>query len=80
MRSSENNEVTPTASAAQPSSGARLRAAREAAGMSVEAVASGLRIAPTQIRALEADDHTAFPAPVFFSGYVRSYARFLNLD
>lgn len=66
--------------AAGPSPGAQLRAAREARGLTVEAVAEDLHMNTAQIRALEDDDHTSFPAPIFVSGYVRSYARLLKLD
>lgn len=80
METGEDKEAAAAPDAGQPSPGTRLRAAREAAGVGIEAAATALRLAPAQIRALEADDHSAFPALVFVSGYVRNYARFLNID
>lgn len=78
MEADADREVT--APAGQPAPGARLRAAREAAGIAIEAAATGLHLSPAQVQALEDDDHSAFPALIFVSGYVRNYARFLKLD
>lgn len=63
-----------------PSPGAELRRAREARGWSAELVAERLRLHPDQIHALERDDHAAFPALIFVSGYIRSYARLLDIE
>lgn len=77
-------EVVPTdagaAPAAAPSAGAQLRAAREAAGMSVDAVAQQLKLAPRQVTALEDGDFTRLPGRTFVRGFVRNYARLLRLD
>ena len=59
--------------------GQRLLAAREAAGLSREEVATRLRLRLELIRALEEDDYDALPPPAFVSGYLRSYARLLDL-
>jgi len=59
--------------------GARLRAAREAAGLSVEDVALQLRMTTRVVRSLEAEDWSRLGAPVFVRGQVRSYSRFLGL-
>lgn len=63
-----------------PSPGEELRRAREARGWPVERVAERLRLRTEQIVALERDDHSAFPALIFVSGYVRNYARLLGID
>jgi len=60
--------------------GALLRAAREAAGMSVDAVAQQLRLAPRQVKALEEGDYTHLPGRTFVRGFVRNYARLVRLD
>lgn len=60
--------------------GAILRAAREAAGISVEAVADSLHLHAAQIEALENDDASRFSAPIFYHGFLRNYARLLGLD
>lgn len=60
--------------------GARLRAAREAAGLSLDQVAQQLKLAPRQVRALEEEDFAQLPGRTFARGFVRNYARLLNLD
>lgn len=59
--------------------GQRLKAAREAAGMSLESVAQQLRLSMTIMRALEADDYERLPEPAFVKGYLRNYARLVSL-
>ena len=60
--------------------GAQLRAAREAAGMSLDQVAQQLKLAPRQVKALEDQDFAHLPGRTFTRGFVRNYARLLNLD
>ena len=60
--------------------GALLRAAREAAGMSVDAVAQQLKLAPRQVKALEEGDFSHLPGRTFVRGFVRNYARLVRLD
>ena len=62
------------------SAGATLRAAREAAGLPLDAIAQQLKLAPRQIRALENDDYQHLPGRTFVRGFARNYARFLHLD
>jgi cytoskeleton protein RodZ len=62
------------------SPGARLRAAREAAGLSLDQVAQQLKLAPRQVKALEDEDFGKLPGRTFARGFVRNYARLLNLD
>ncbi|GAB4290278.1 MAG: DUF4115 domain-containing protein [Thiohalomonadaceae bacterium] len=59
--------------------GQRLRLAREAAGLSREEVSTRLRLRLELIRALEEDDYAHLPPVAFVSGYLRSYARLLEL-
>ncbi len=63
-----------------PSAGEQLRAAREQRGLSVAAIADGLRLKAGQIEALECDEHGSFPAAIFVTGYIRAYARLLDID
>ena len=71
----------PDSPAAQPLSvGATLRGARVRFGLSVPDVANRLKFAPRQIEALEADDFSHLPEMTFVRGFVRSYARLLQLD
>jgi len=66
--------------AAASSVGTWLRAAREAAGLSEDAVAHQLKLAPRQVRAIEEDDYARLPGRTFVRGFVRNYARLVNLD
>lgn len=78
----ENNAEQGDSSAATPavSLGKKLREARERLGLSVADVAGQIKFAPRQIDALEADDFQHLPEMAFVRGFVRSYARILNLD
>ncbi|MEO8740517.1 MAG: RodZ domain-containing protein [Casimicrobiaceae bacterium] len=60
--------------------GAQLRAAREAAGLSLDQVAQQLKLAPRQVKALEDENFGELPGRTFSRGFVRNYARLLNLD
>jgi cytoskeleton protein RodZ len=60
--------------------GAQLKAAREAAGMSLDQVAQQLKLAPRQVKALEDQDFAHLPGRTFTRGFVRNYARLLHLD
>ncbi len=60
--------------------GTQLREGREKMGLSVEDVVNRIKLAPRQIVALEADDFTGLPETAFLRGFVRSYARLLQLD
>ena len=59
--------------------GARLREARQQNGMSTADVAQRIKISPRQIEALESN-HFDELGWAFSRGFVRSYARLLNLD
>ena len=60
--------------------GLTLREARERLGMSVHDVAERIKFAPKQVEALEANDFAHLPQATFLRGFVRSYARVLQLD
>lgn len=60
--------------------GAALKAAREAAGLSLGEVADRLKLSLKQLEAIEADRFEALPGAAFVRGFVRNYARFLGLD
>ncbi|WHO38127.1 helix-turn-helix domain-containing protein [Sphingobium sp. AP49] len=66
---------------AQPSTpGAKLRAAREAQGLSVQDIATRTRIAQRQLEAIERDDYAALPGIPYAVGFARAYARAVDLD
>lgn len=60
--------------------GMALREAREGMGLSVHDIANRIKFAPRQVEALEANDFTNLPQATFLRGFVRSYARVLQLD
>lgn len=78
MMTSETANGDDSGQAATP--GEVLRARREQQGMSVEDVASYLRLSPRQVQALEANDFEALPGLTFVRGFIRNYARLLHLD
>jgi len=60
--------------------GDRLRIARESRDLSIEDVAARLKLDVRKIRALEQGDIADFAAPVFAAGYLRTYARLMELS
>jgi cytoskeleton protein RodZ len=60
--------------------GVDLRAAREGMGVSVREVADALNLPARVIESLEADDYDRLQPSVFTRGYLRSYARLLELN
>jgi len=60
--------------------GEQLRHAREALDYSIPDVVGMTNLMTDQVLALEAGDWTAFAAPVYVRGFVRSYAGVLKLD
>ncbi|MGE5470789.1 MAG: helix-turn-helix domain-containing protein [Bacteroidota bacterium] len=66
--------------AAVPAVGSQLRTAREALGMPLQDVASTLKLGVRQVEALENGDWQVLPGATFVRGFVRNYARLLQLD
>jgi len=64
----------------EPTLGAALRAAREAAGQTVEQVSESTRIRATLIRDLEADQFASSMGAVYARGHVKSIAAALEAD
>lgn len=60
--------------------GERLVTSRVARGLALEDVVQVLRLPATTLQALESDCHEKLPAPVFVRGYLRAYARLLEMD
>ena len=72
---------TPSVAHASPNTaGGRLRAAREAAGMTVADVAEVLRFSAHQIEALERDDHAHLAGSTLVRGMIRGYAKLLKIE
>lgn len=60
--------------------GSRLRAAREARGLSMGQVAAQTRISQRALAALENGDFAALPGRTYAIGFARTYARAVGLD
>ena len=60
--------------------GERLRRAREAKELSIEAVASELRLTTTVIRQIEAGKWDGLGVPVYARGYLRGFAQLVDSD
>lgn len=60
--------------------GARLRRERESQGLSMFDAARALRLSEKQIAALESDDYAKLPGRTFVRGFIRNYARLVQLD
>ena len=77
--SSVNQEATETNVIYDPDFARPLRQAREQAGLSVEQVASQLLLAVDIIDAIDNADMQRLPSSTFVVGYIRSYAKILNI-
>lgn len=64
----------------QPGFGARLKAGREEKNLAVADVATKLKLTGRQVEALEAEDLSHLPSEVFVRGFVRNYARLVDVD
>lgn len=63
-----------------PGVGERIRAAREAAGMSVLQVSNETRISQRHVEMIEANDFDSLPARTYAVGFARSVAKVVGLD
>lgn len=76
----EAAEAAAAQHAAPLTPGARIAAAREQRGVSLEQVGEALHLDLRLLKALEADQYDAFDAPVYARGFLRKVAGFLELD
>ncbi|UXY14255.1 helix-turn-helix domain-containing protein [Chitiniphilus purpureus] len=60
--------------------GPRLKARREQMGLAIDQVANQLKLARKQIEAIEADHYETLPGNTFARGFVRNYAKLLELE
>lgn len=77
--SSVNQDDTEESVIYDPDFARPLRQAREQAGLSVQQVASQLLLAVDIIEAIENADMQRLPSSTFVVGYIRSYAKILNV-
>lgn len=79
MEETTESQVAPDAMPV-PKLGVVLREKRIAMSLSVADVSAQIRLSPKQIEALEADDWSHLPELAFVRGFIRSYAKLLQLD
>jgi cytoskeleton protein RodZ len=60
--------------------GARLKAARTAKNLAVADVAAKLKLTARQVEALEEENLRHLPSEIFVRGFVRNYARLVDID
>jgi len=60
--------------------GSYLRKEREARNFSLEEISSAIKIRKGILSAIENDDYTLLPPPVFVKGFLRAYANHIGLD
>ena len=60
--------------------GERLREAREAAGLTLEDIATSTRIPTRHLESLETGDFSRLPAPTYTIGFAKNYAAAVGLD
>lgn len=60
--------------------GERLRVAREAAGLTLEDIATSTRIPTRHLESLETGDFSRLPAPTYTIGFAKNYAAAVGLD
>ncbi|MDD5241432.1 MAG: DUF4115 domain-containing protein [Sulfuricella sp.] len=75
----DNGAVEPQEEA-KVDAGKALAEARERSGLTVADVARQLRLSTRQIEALEANDHASLPGDTFLRGFIRNYAKLLQID
>ncbi|MDH4284466.1 MAG: DUF4115 domain-containing protein [Gallionellaceae bacterium] len=80
MTDSQPDSSPPVTSDKPISVGNVLREKRIGMSLSITDVAHRLKFAPRQVEALEADDFSHLPEITFVRGFVRSYAKLLQLD
>ncbi|CAM5410207.1 helix-turn-helix domain-containing protein [Rhodanobacter lindaniclasticus] len=64
----------------QPSFGSRLRAAREARGLDLDACANTLRLPVRVLRKLELDQYDGTDSKVYLGSYIAKYGRHLGIN
>lgn len=76
----QQSEVVDSTVSGAADLGASLRSAREAKGMSHQDVSNSLRFSVKQIEALENNAFELFPDAMMTRGFIRSYAKYLDID
>ncbi len=77
---SVSGEVESNDDQAEPRVGERLRAAREAQGLTIEEIARSTRIPIRHLQLIERGEYAGLPAATYSAGFVKTWARLLGLD
>jgi cytoskeleton protein RodZ len=70
----------PDASRTPQTAGERLRAAREAQGLSLDDIAARTRVPIRHLQAIESGDYSEMPTPTYAIGFAKAYARAVGED
>ena len=73
------NDILDTTADLVQTPGQILKAAREARKISIGEIAQRLLLSKSTIVALEEDNYSRIPAPVYAEGYLKAYAQFLQI-
>ena len=76
MKNSDNSEITKI----NTDFGSVLEVARKSQNYSIDDICEQLKIPAHTIIAIETNDISALPPPTFTQGYIRAYARFLEIS
>lgn len=81
-KTSDDFEFTQTevSSHARYTFGEPLKQARTKTNLTLERVATDLNVRIDYLRAIENNNPQALPEPVFTMGFIRSYAKYMNMD
>ncbi|WP_205689457.1 helix-turn-helix domain-containing protein [Aurantiacibacter odishensis] len=80
MTDTEDETLQDNSNEAAATAGARLRAARERKGLTLEQVASETRISRRHLESLETADLEGLPGRTYVLGFARTYAKTVGLD
>jgi cytoskeleton protein RodZ len=75
-----NDAATNGQASAPGGAGAALLMERRRQGLSLGDISRQLKLSVRQVEALERDDFSGFTGPVFVHGFIRNYAKLLNLE
>jgi cytoskeleton protein RodZ len=77
---SEDAESSEYGSHSRSRCGGALRLSRENQGLTIQEIASRLRLSAKQIEAIEADNFALLPEPTIVRGFIRNYAKQLKIN
>ena len=72
--------TAPHTEAGNRSIGFTLKGRRQELKLSVQDIATQMRLDPRIVEALESDNYEGLPAPLYVRGYIRGYSKILKLD